>query len=90
MSGVYVWDLTCPGNACGVAAGESGALRALAEALRAAPVGAEGILRGAILPTGIRQGYAYTDPIATGLREKALPGGVAQAEAMRGSRKVAS
>lgn len=64
--GVYVWDMTAPTGACGVSDRESGALRALAEALRAAPVGAEGIVRGAVLPVGFRQGYAYTDPIAVG------------------------
>lgn len=66
MSRVYVWDLTCPDNACGVATKEAGALQALADELRAAPVGAEGIVRQAVLPVNTRHGYAYTDPIATG------------------------
>jgi len=63
---VYVWDLTVPGGACGVSHEEASALSALTEALRAAPVGAEGIVRGATLPIGLRQGYIYTDPIKKG------------------------
>ena len=64
--GVYVWDMTAPSGACGVAIRDSGALLAVAEALRAAPVGAEGIVREAILPVNTRQGYSYTEPIITG------------------------
>ncbi len=65
-NGVYVWELIVPGNACGVASGEARALQALADALRAAPVGAEGIVRAAFLPSGTRSGYIYADLLATG------------------------
>ncbi len=65
-SSVYVWDRTAPPGACGVATKEVGALQALAEALRAAPVGAEGIVREAALPVNTRSCYAYTSLIATG------------------------
>ena len=66
MSGVYVWDMTHPDNACGVASREADAVQALAESLRDAPVGAEGIIRGAVIPMGLRHGYTYSDPIVTG------------------------
>jgi hypothetical protein len=63
---IYVWDLIAPTGACGVTGKEDRALADLAAALREAPVGAEGTLRGARLPVGLAAGYTYSDPIVTG------------------------